>query len=212
MFSCLSSIFADLCSSASPANPHIYLSMFFTLHQLIKQPNATTSSKNTSDHSTVNFSMQDTDKSGKKSSSMSKGRMKPTKPSIELTGADKLEWAKVDGSKDIKELREIVLNETQGWFLKFLEEALDSGFQGGNQNKKGKDYVSSQTDTGNQIALTLSQLKHANEWLDQLRNNADSEETGLVEIVDGLKQKIYSCLLLHVDSAAVALESRSDTK
>ncbi|KAL3528557.1 hypothetical protein ACH5RR_007879 [Cinchona calisaya] len=209
---CLS-IFADLCSSASPANPHIYLSMFFTLHQLIKLPNATTPSKDTSDQFTVNLSMQDKDKSGKRISSlMSRDRMKPSKLSIELTDTDKLEWAKVDGSKEIEELRDTVLNETQSWFLKFLEEALDSGFRGGNQNKKGKDYVTNQMDPGNQIALTLSQLKHANEWLDQLRNNADSEITGLVEIVDRLKQKIYSCLLLHVDSAALALESRSDPK
>lgn len=205
---CLS-IFADLCSSASPTNPHLYLSMFFTLHQLIKHPNATNSSKDTPDHFTVNSSMQNTDKYGKRiSSSVSRDRMKLSKSSTDLTGTDKLEWANVDGSKEIKELREIVLNETQAWFLKFLEEALDSGFQGGKQNKKGKDYLINQTDPGNQIALTLSQLKHANEWLDQLRNDADSEKKELGEIVDRLKQKIYSCLLRHVDSAAVALESR----
>ena len=134
--------------------------------------------------------------------------MKLSKSPTDLTVTDKLEWANVDGSKEIKELREIVLNETQAWFLKFLEEALDSGFQGGKQNKKGKDYLINQTDPGNQIALTLSQLKHANEWLDQLRNDADSEKKELGEIVDRLKQKIYSCLLRHVDSAAVALESR----
>lgn len=36
-----------------------------------------------------------------------------------------------------------------------------------------------------------------------------SENDGLAETVERLKQKVYSCLLAHVESAASALENRS---
>lgn len=207
------SIFADLSSSASPMNPHLYLSMFFTLHQIIEQPDITTTAKDLPDHFAANLSMQDKEKSSKRISySQSRDRMKSSKPSAELTLTDKLEWTKVDGMKEIKELKELLLHEIQSWFLKFLEEALDAGFRIAYQTKKGKESVANHTEPNNHIALTLSQLKHANEWLDGLRSNADSEKSGLVETVDRLKQKIYACLLVHVDSVALALQGRSDHK
>lgn len=203
--------FADLSSSASPMNPHLYLSMFFTLQQIIEQEDITTPTKDLSNHSIGNSSVQDKEKFSKKvSSSQSRDRMKSSKP--ELTPTDKLEWAKVDGKREVKELKEVLLNEIQSWFLKFLDEALDGGFRVGYQNRKGKDSVASQAEPNNHIAITLSQLKHANECLDRLRSNADSEKSGLVETVERLKQKIYACLLLHVDSAASALEGRHDRK
>lgn len=204
--------FADLSSSASPMNPHLYLSMFFTLQQIIEQQDITTPTKDLSDHFIGNSSVQEKEKSGKKiSSSQSRDRMKSTKP--DLTLSDKLEWAKADGKREVKELKEVLLNEIQSWFLKFLDEALDTGFRVGyKNNRKVKDSVANQTEPSNHIALTLSQLKHANECLDRLRSNADSEKSGLVETVERLKQKIYACLLLHVDSAASALEGRHDRK
>lgn len=204
------SMFADLCSSASTENPHLSLGKFFALHQLINQPIATTSSKDKS----LRFSNgsvpqeKERDKVSKKRGVDSGRRaMKALKPSVELSGADKLEWAKGDGLKEIKELRENLLNETQTWFLKFLEEALEGGFRVGTQEKKGKDR---RTEPDNHIAVALSQLKQANEWLDKLKTNSSSEKNELSETVQHLKQKIYACLLVHVDSAALALESRSD--
>jgi hypothetical protein len=60
----------------------------------------------------------------------------------------------------------------------------------------------------NHIAVTLSLLKHVNEWLDKLRSKLSSEDNnGLMKTVDRLKQNTYSCLLTHVDSAASALEN-----
>ncbi|XP_059643369.1 uncharacterized protein LOC132285218 [Cornus florida] len=204
-------MFADLCSSASPENPHLSLTKFFILHQLINQPNVTTPSKDKPLNFSNNSSAQDTEKSIKKRGlGRGKSTLKSPNPSVELSGAEKLEWAKGDCSKNIKELREILLTETQSWFLKFLEGALDAGFRVGTQEKRGKDSVGRRMEPDNHIAVTLSQLKKANEWLDKLKGNLTSEKKGLIETVDRLKQKVYSCLLLHVDSAASALESRSD--
>ena len=132
--------------------------------------------------------------------------LKSPKPPIELSGTEKLEWAKGDGAKEIKELREVLLNETRSWFLKFLEGALDIGFRVVTQEKKGKDGAGWQMEPDNHIAVTLSQLKHANEWLDKLRSKLSLENDGLAETVEQLKQKVYSCLLAHVESAASALE------
>ncbi|TXG68237.1 hypothetical protein EZV62_003172 [Acer yangbiense] len=213
LVNCLS-MFADLCSSASPENPHLSLTKFFTLQQLIDQPNVTTPLKDKSLQSSTHNSAQDTDKFTKKTGLIhaKSTLMKSTKPSPELTGTEKLEWAKADGAKEIKEMRDTLLSETSNWFLKFLEAALDAGFRVGNQETKKGKYSTGRLvmEPDNHIAVKLSQLKHANEWLDKLRNNLSSENNGLVDTIDRLKQKVYGCLLLHVDSAALALENRSD--
>lgn len=205
------SMFAELRSSASLENLHLSLTKFFTLHQLIDQQNVTTPAKDKSLNYSTTLSPSDKDKSSRKTGLFrGKSELKSPKPSIEISGTDKLEWAKGDGAKEIKELRETLLNETQSWFLKFLEGALDGGFRVGTQEKKGKDSVGQRMEPENHIALTLSQLKQANEWLEKIRNNLGSENNALLETIDQLKQKLYACLLLHVDSAASALENRSD--
>uniref|UniRef100_A0A0V0GQT1 Putative ovule protein n=1 Tax=Solanum chacoense TaxID=4108 RepID=A0A0V0GQT1_SOLCH len=134
-----------------------------------------------------------------------KATSKSLTPSVELSGAEKLEWAKGDGSKDIVELRELLLNEIQSWFLKFLEGALEVGFWQNKQEQKTKVSVPRQTESKNQIAFTLSQLKHANEWLDKVRSTLCSDKNNVADRVDRLKQKLYTCLLLYMDSAASAL-------
>ncbi|KAK6914653.1 Protein of unknown function DUF936, plant [Dillenia turbinata] len=199
-------LFADICSIASPPNPHLALTKFFTLHKLIDQSAVTHPSKLKVLISKNSASPVDKDKSTKRKSLVhSKIASKSSKPAVELTEAEKLEWAKGDGCKEIKELREMLLRETQNWFFKFLEEALNDGFRVGNQEKKGKER---KLEPDNHIAVTLSQLKQANEWLDKLKNNMSSDNA-LAERVDQLKQKVYACLLVHVDSAASALENRS---
>lgn len=205
------SIVSDLCSSASPEHSHLYLAKFFTLQQLIDQPNDTTPLRDKSLQSLIQHSAQETDKFSKKTGLIhGKSTMKSTKPAMELSGAEKTEWAKGNGAKENKELKDILVNESRNWFLKFLEAALDTGFRVGNQEKKGKYTGGRPMELDNHIAVTLSLLKRANEWLDKLRSNLGSENNGLVETVDRLKQKVYACLLLHVDTAASALENRSD--
>ncbi|KAK3022130.1 hypothetical protein RJ639_045269 [Escallonia herrerae] len=204
-------MFGDLCSSASPDNPHLCLTKFFALYQLIDHPNVTAPTKDNSLNYSINSPTPDKDKSSRKAGHIQgRNTMKSLKATIELSGADKLEWAKGDGLKEVKDLKELLVNETQSWFLKFLEAALDAGFQVGNQEKKGKDGVARQMEPNNHIAVALSQLKQANEWLDRLGSNLNSEKNGFLETIDQLKQKVYACLLVHVDSAASALESRSD--
>ncbi|KAJ6415792.1 hypothetical protein OIU84_004566 [Salix udensis] len=212
LIKCLN-MFADLCASASPENPHLTLTKFFTLQQLIDQPNVTAPLKDKSLHSSTQFSALEKEKTRKKTGlSKAKVTLKSPKPSMELSATEKKEWAKGDGKKEIKELQETLLNESRAWFLRFLEGALDAGFHVAPQEKKGKDFATQRMEPeNNHIAVALSQLKHANEWLDILRSKLSSEGNNeLVETVDRLKQKIYACLLAHVDSAASALENRSN--
>ncbi|KAL2555175.1 Plant protein of unknown function [Forsythia ovata] len=205
---CLS-MFADLCSSASPENPHIYLAKFFTLDRLIEKADVTILTKDVSDSLSINLPLEDKDRSNRRSGPLQGSSMtRTTKPSIDLSGADKLEWSKGGGSTEIKELGEILLHESQSWFLKFLDGALDVGFQPDYQEKKGKESFARFMEPNNHIATALSQLKQANEWLDKLKSKLSSEKNGLLETVDSLKQKVYACLLAHVDSAALALENR----
>ncbi|CAA3020262.1 Hypothetical predicted protein [Olea europaea subsp. europaea] len=205
---CLS-MFSYLCSSASPENPHIYLNKFFTLYQLIEKEDVTIITKDVSHNFSTNLSLEDKDKYNRKSGSLQGSSMTRTpRSSIELSGADKLEWSKGGGSTEIKELKKILLHESQSWFLKFLDRALDAGFRLNYQENKGKESFARFLEPNNHIATALSQLKQANEWLDKLRSKLSSEKNGLLETVDSLKQKVYACLLTHVDSAALALGNR----
>ncbi|XP_077239951.1 uncharacterized protein LOC143880861 [Tasmannia lanceolata] len=204
------SIFADLLASATTENPHLSLDKFFMLHSLIDQPKIATWKDYCPQISAS--SPSDTAKSSKKTPlpPTSNGISYP-KVSIEPQGNEKLEWVKGDGAKEIQELREILLKETQSWFLKFMEGALNSGFHPETHLKKGKGGARvHREECGDQIAVTLSQLKQASDWLDQLHSKIGPENTALVETVEQLKKKIYTCLLGHVNSAASALESRSD--
>ncbi|GJW34909.1 hypothetical protein Tco_0057829 [Tanacetum coccineum] len=212
-------LFGELCSSASHAKPHESLDKFFSLYGLIEQENVSiTPGKDGLIHlstSSPTAAPEYKDKAhDKKNGSVTRGKStkKTPKTKMELSVDDKLEWANGDGLKDGKELRAILLDETQSWFLEFLERALDVGFQMGIQETvkgKGKNHQSPAEPNSTQIAVTLSQLKHANEWLDKLRSRMVSEKKDVhVETIDRLKQKIYTCLLVHVDSAAFALENR----
>ncbi|XP_020213804.1 uncharacterized protein LOC109798026 [Cajanus cajan] len=205
---CLS-MFANICSSASSENPHGTLNKFFALQQLIDQPNGTTQLKDKPLELDKIPTSAEKQKWGKTAGlTPVKSTSKSPKSLTELSGTEKQEWAKGDGMKEINELREVFLNETRSWFLMYLEKTLDAGFSVASQ-EKGKDIAGRQMEQANHIALTLSHLKHANDWLDKLRCYSNTESEGLVETVDRLKQKVYSCLLVHVDSAALALENRA---
>ncbi|XP_043718589.1 uncharacterized protein LOC122666622 [Telopea speciosissima] len=205
---CLS-MFADLRVSASPDNPHLTFSKFFSLHQFTDQLTDVVVSKDSPLHVFNNISTTDIDICGKKTVlTHNRNALDCTKPLIE---SERLEWAKGNDTEEIQEVREILLKESESWFLTFLDGALSSGFHVGSHEKKRKDNLRGQKRASeDQIATTLSQLKQANDWLDKIRSEAGPEDNGLVETVDRLKQKIYTCLLAHVDSATSALESRSD--
>ncbi|XP_042480353.1 uncharacterized protein LOC122061204 [Macadamia integrifolia] len=207
---CLS-MFADLHVSASSDNPHLTFSKFFTLHQFTDELTVSVVSKdNSSLHVFNNKSPADIDMCGRKTLlNLNRNALTCTKPLIE---SERLEWAKGNDTKEIQEVREILLKESESWFLTFLDGALSAGFHVGSHEKKGRDSLRGRQRAASedQIATTLSQLKQTSVWLDKLRSKAGPEDNGLVETVDKLKQKIYTCLLAHVDSATSALESRSD--
>ncbi|KZV58789.1 hypothetical protein F511_18626 [Dorcoceras hygrometricum] len=204
---CLS-MFADLYKCASPENPHLSLPKFFVLDQLIEKSDVTIPTTDNWGTFQINSTMQEKDNPRKKAGSLHRRSInKTSKPSLELTDADKLEWSKGYGSKEIMEFKRILSNEAKSWFLDFLQNALEIGFQGGRREKKGREN-STLIEQNDHIALVLSQLKQTNEWLDKLRSDLSSEQNELLETVDRLKQKVYDCLLVHVDSAALALESR----
>ena len=72
--------------------------------------------------------------------------------------------------------------------------------------KSAKDRISAQAkETDDEIAATLSQLKQASDWLDQVKSEAAHDMVEISDTVDRLKQKIYACLLGHMESAASAL-------
>ncbi|CAK8532416.1 unnamed protein product [Lathyrus sativus] len=208
---CLS-MFANICSSAASEDPHVTLDKFFALQQLIDKPNGTTQSKAKSLQSHSIQSPTEKHKYSRKSGLVpAKNTSKSPKPVTELLVTEKQEWAKENGMKQINELKDVFLNETRSWFIKYLEKTLDVGFSRVFQEKgkESKVIVGRETAHANHIAVTLSHLKHANEWLEKLRSSLNSENEGLVETIDRLKQKIYSSLLVHVDSAAFALENRA---
>ncbi|XP_041992172.1 uncharacterized protein LOC121743059 isoform X2 [Salvia splendens] len=192
---CLS-MFADIYSSASPQNPHLHLSRFFTLQNMIDKADATTLT-----HDTDSPPLQEKDKPSRKPG---KNMPKTTRISSQLSNADKQEWSKMDNSKEMMELLRTLTNETRAWFLNFLEEALEFGFPVA-QEKKGKESSARVLEQNNHIALTLSQLKQANEWLDKVKSGSGLEVLGRI---DELKQKVYACLLVHIDFAASALDTR----
>ncbi|XP_021716567.1 uncharacterized protein LOC110684417 [Chenopodium quinoa] len=205
-------MFADLCSSASPSNPHVSLAKFFAL-QVIDQPG---SSKDKLLILQNNSPSQGNDKpsTAPSLSHNEKSNMKSLKPAPELSLGDKFEWSKGHGMSDINEVKDMLLKESRSWFLKFLDAALDSGFRVEKKNIKHSIGRRS-LEPNNHIAVTLSQLKQANECLDKFKvstSNAAHNDDGVSQRIDKLKKKVYACLLVHIDSAASALDSRSDRK
>ncbi|KAI3933870.1 hypothetical protein MKX01_028196 [Papaver californicum] len=213
---CLS-MFADLCKSASTDEPHLSLSKFFSLYHLIEQPHLTSVAENMKSSQVSKKSSHAQENRGQKvSQTHRKSVVKCSKSSMELSENAKLEWSEGGSTKEIQEMKEILMKASQVWFLKFLEDSLSNGFRAGTRDSDNKRSNGAKTgrkpeSSDGHIALILSQLKHANDWLDQVRTKAVLDNDVLVETVDRLKRKIYGCLLGHVDSAASALEGRATT-
>ncbi|KAG2272033.1 hypothetical protein Bca52824_066588 [Brassica carinata] len=199
------SMFADLSSSASPKNPHTSLRNFFNLQSLLDQTQVTAAPSKDKSFQLLNIHpvCTEPDKLSKRASLTSS--RSTTKSSKTLTEAEKQEWVTGNGTEEIKAMRDTMTQETRSWFMKFLEEAIDTGFHAGVPEKKGKTRGARVEEPDNHIAETLSQLKQANEWLDKVKSDHHSSDDSLLENIERLKKKIYSCLLLYVDSAASAI-------
>lgn len=107
-------------------------------------------------------------------------------------------------------MRAALQKESNSWFLKFLEGALDIGFRVNASMKKSTKDRTSVKSKDERISITLSQLKLASDWLDQVKSETGHDTIGLLDKIDRLKQKIYACLLGHMETAASALENRSN--
>lgn len=109
------------------------------------------------------------------------------------------EWVKGDGVDERVELADMLREDSQEWFLGFVERFLDADVD-----------VSTLSNNG-QIAGMLTQLKSVNDWLDEISSCKDEEETPQIstETIDRIRKKIYEYLLTHVESAAAALGSPS---
>ncbi|KAL4571551.1 hypothetical protein LXL04_018312 [Taraxacum kok-saghyz] len=95
-------------------------------------------------------------------------------------------WIKGRGVNENVELGVKLHKEMQIWFLKFVDESLDAGFQVFGNN--------SASEVG-PIKVILSQLKRVNDWLDRMLSKQDEVMTAAV---DRLKGKIYRFVIQHV--------------
>ncbi|XP_078164096.1 uncharacterized protein LOC144559049 isoform X2 [Carex rostrata] len=198
-------LFAELRKSAAEHSTHT-LTKFFHFYRLINQPSIIVW-KVTQKHIAA-----EKEKPTKKSlQSQNKNSINSTSKNSDEPVNEKMEWARGDNMKEMQETWATLRRESQVWFLDFLEDALESGFKletnRVNSKKVGKDKLGK--DAEGLIAVTLSQLKEINDWLDQLTNDTGPTAEGFADRIDQLKQKLYTCLLGTVESAASALESRN---
>ncbi|KAL5217788.1 hypothetical protein ABZP36_018472 [Zizania latifolia] len=200
-------IFAEIRKSAEE-DPHVTITKFFQLNRLIVQQSVVW--KDYSSESGKESRPEKEKSSRKAPMSQNKAVASSTaKNSDDAYTCEKIDWAREDGFKEIGRSWIILKKESQSWFLNFLQDALEAGFKFEGQLKNTKERSRGQSKGGDgQIAVRLSQLKETSNWLDQLHNEADKSAVALVETIEQLKQKVYTCLLGTVETAASALEGR----
>ncbi|KAG0480209.1 hypothetical protein HPP92_011067 [Vanilla planifolia] len=114
-------IFADLRKYANEENRKISIENFFALCQVL-------------DHSNTSIPKESASCQVTQPIIPYKASRLPPETSVTLSASHlgeqsfdaRLEWAKVDGFKEIQDARFTLLKESQSWFLKFLEVALDA--------------------------------------------------------------------------------------
>lgn len=94
-------------------------------------------------------------------------------------------WTRGLGMNETVELGVNLQLEMQMWFIRFVEDSLDAGFQ-----VFGKG-----SSDGGPIAAVLSQLKRVNDWLDRVVSKQDDLLIGKIE---QLKRKIFGFVIQHV--------------
>ncbi|KAK3028079.1 hypothetical protein RJ639_039370 [Escallonia herrerae] len=99
-------------------------------------------------------------------------------------------WTRGHGMNETLELATNLQKEMQLWFVRFVEESLDAGFQ-----VFGKSTGSDGGLSSGPIAAILSQLKRVNDWLDRVISQQDDSMTEKIEL---LKRKIYGFVIQHV--------------
>ncbi|KAK1377567.1 Serine/arginine repetitive matrix protein 1 [Heracleum sosnowskyi] len=103
-------------------------------------------------------------------------------------------WIRGYGMKETAELGIKLQKDMQMWFIRFVEESIDAGFQ-----VFGKSGNTAGGLNGSPIAAILSQLKRVNEWLDRVVLKRDDL---LTQKIERLKRKIYGFVIQHVGTTA----------
>lgn len=92
--------------------------------------------------------------------------------------------------KETVELGTKLQKDMQMWFLRFVENSIDAGFQ-----VFGKSSSTDGSLSCGPIAAILSQLKRVNDWLDRVVSKRDDL---VVQKIELLKRKIYGFVIQHV--------------
>ncbi|XP_042479992.1 uncharacterized protein LOC122060944 [Macadamia integrifolia] len=108
-------------------------------------------------------------------------------PGAKKTNVEKGKWSQGSGLKETASLAKQLLLLSRGWFLKYLEDSLSSGF--GLKRGEGDDG----------ITVLLGQLKRVNQWLE----DAVGDDIEVNERTENLKKKLYGFLLEHVDACVL---------
>ena len=108
--------------------------------------------------------------------------------STKKTNTVRDEWSKGSRLKEAASLAEKLLLVSSEWFLKYLEDSLNVGFELSTEKERSE------------IPYLLRQLKRVNQWLDDLVGGGVEVD----ERIDDLRKKLYGFLLEHVDSTIVS--------
>ncbi|KAL5974900.1 hypothetical protein ACLOJK_031575 [Asimina triloba] len=114
----------------------------------------------------------------------------PAKRLAKASSTDSTKWVRGYGVGETLELAKSLQREMQSWFLCFVQQALDAGFQ-----VLGEHSI---RESG-QVAVVLSHLKRVNEWLEEI--SGKHEGKALTETVELLKRKIYGFVIRNVGTA-----------
>nr|GMD01869.1 uncharacterized protein LOC109148017 isoform X1 [Ipomoea batatas]GMD18966.1 uncharacterized protein LOC109148017 isoform X1 [Ipomoea batatas] len=204
------SMFSDLSSSSKPENPLPTIDRFLSVYEDVMKSTSAVESITTS-HSTAkpqeNISIDHskpsslwveaalatdlevvsllTNQNFEPPSTLDKNpSKKPSKSSVKNHSMVPSVWSRGQGMNETLELAKKLLSEMELWFLKFVEESLNVGFQ----------VFQKCSQAGGPIAAILSQLKRVNGWLDLI----SKKDEVLVEKIENLKMKIYGFVIQNV--------------
>lgn len=114
----------------------------------------------------------------------------PFKKRVMASPSEPETWTRGQGMNQTLDLANKLQSEMKFWFVRFVEESLDTGFR----VFENLSAVPSGPNCG-PIAAILSHLKRVNDWLDRA---ASKQDIVLMEKVEHLKRKIYGFVIQHV--------------
>lgn len=132
-------------------------------------------------------------------SSLSAGKQS-SKNSTSLGGSKRGTFV-ADSTKDSSlrgtiNLAKLLREEAEIWFMRYMEGALDSGFQTALQAANGVDKKSMWCENNSRVSSILADLRRVNEWLDQVSfSKKGLTNPKCVDSIGDMKQKLYDFLI-----------------